>query len=60
VSWECVFTRGSRAYMVVLYDRPMEKMTPQRGQGEDALLAVVVRVTAEKGLRGVTFRAVAE
>src|SRR4051794_39760843 len=30
------------------------------GDGRDALLAAVVRVVAEKGLRGLTYRAVAE
>lgn len=38
----------------------MEDSRPRHGQGREALLSATVQVVASKGLRGMTFRAVAE
>lgn len=38
----------------------MKGAKPEHGKGREALLAAVIKITAAKGLRGVTFRAVAE
>lgn len=38
----------------------MEDTKPGHGQGREALLTAVIEIAAAKGLRGVTFRAVAE
>lgn len=43
--------------MSVADDRPQR---PIRGQGRDALIAATIEVISEKGLRGVTYRSVAE
>lgn len=37
-----------------------ERSTPAYGEGRDALLRAAIKVTAERGLRGLTYRAVAE